>query len=171
MANENKFKNLNIAELKKQNKKLDEKIEGEVLIGDQIYKISIDKVFRKSKQYALLDDVIDFINESGDRIELLDLMTPYMTLLMIKHFTSVNVPDDVEGALEILNVLIDLDALESILNLLPEEETTKLYELLTVTTERMKNNIDEIVAEVEATKENLENQELKDALDNGTEKE
>jgi len=168
MANEKQnIKNLTLAELKKQSKKLDEKKEEKVVVGDTVYKFQIDQNFRKTKQYALLDDLVAFFNEGNKRVELLDLATPYVSLLFIKHFTSIEVSDDVDEAIELLNVMIDLDLLTQILNLMPEQEVLQVYEILSSTTERMKGNIEETLAEIEKIREQVENDEVKALIDNG----
>src|SRR6185312_4955349 len=148
MANENKnMKNLNLTEMKKQVKKLDKQTEHPVLIGEDLYKIKIDDVFRKTKQYKLLDDLVEFFEEGNNRVEILELATPYTTLLFIKYFTSVEVSDDIDEALELLDILIDLDVLNQILNLMPEQQVIEVYEILSATADRMKENIAETLKE------------------------
>ena len=170
MANEKQnIKNLTLAELKKQSKKLEAREKHEVVVGDTVYKVEVDTVFRKTKQYALLDDLVAFFNEGNRRVELLDLATPYVSLLFIKHFTSIEVSENVDEAIELLNVLIDLDLLNQILNLMPEQEVIQVYEILSSTTERMKGNIEETLAEIEKIREQVQNDEVKELLGNGEE--
>lgn len=170
MANEKDIKNvknLTITELKKKNKELDSQTEHEIKIGEDVYKIKIDDVFRQTKQHKVLDDLIDFFNEGNSRIELLDLATPYTTLLMIKHFTSLEVSDDIDKALDLLEVLIDLDILGQIVNLMPESEVTKMYEVLSATVNRMNENLTELEEEAKSLSQMVENPELKEMLENG----
>jgi F0F1-type ATP synthase alpha subunit len=168
MAKQNK--NLNLTNLKKEVKKLTSQTEHVIKINENDYKVKIDDKFLKTKQHALLDDLVEFFNEGNNRIELLDVATPYTTLLFIKHFTSIDVSDNVDEALEVLDVLINLDLLGHILNLMPEQEVVKVYELITVTVDRMKENIDETAEEASRLSELVENKELKEALINGKEK-
>lgn len=161
-------KNLSITELKKQSKKLDERTDFDVIVGDDIFNVAIDNKFRKTKQHRLLDDLIEFFNEGNNKVELLDLATPYTTLLFIKHFTSVDVSDDIDEAMELLNVLIDLDLLSQILNLMPEQEVIQVYEILSSTADRMKDNIQETLAEVEKVKNQVENDEVKELYTDDT---
>ena len=165
----NNLKKLTLAELKKQNKKLNIKEEKEVMIGGDVYKFEIDGFFRKTKQYKLLDDLIEFFNEGNKRPELLDLATPYVSLLLIKHFTSIDVSNDIDEAVELLNILVDLELLADILNLLPEDEVNKIYEIISTTTERMKENMEDTLREIEEVKEKLENVEVKELLDDNAE--
>lgn len=153
------IKKLSPAILQAESKKLDEVQEFVVQIGEEDYLLTHDVVFRKSKQHKVLDDMVDFFNEVGsNKIEYLDLATPYTALLIIKHFTSLEVEDDIDGALALLNVLVDLEALDKILNALPENEVTKVYELLADTINNFRKNLEEQEKEAEALA--LENPEI-----------
>lgn len=180
-----KAKNLTITELKKQNKVLDAQTEhtivvkiqkgldeetGEPLFDLVPYKIKIDNVFRKTKQHKLLEDLIFFLNESNNRLEILDVATPYITLLLIKHFTNLDIPDDIDEAIEVMNVLIDLDIFSEIVNLMPENEVIKMYETLNASIERMNLNIEEMLKESEKVLEKVENKEIKELLQDGEKK-
>lgn len=180
-----KAKNLTITELKKQNRVLDTQTEhtivvkiqkgldeetGEPLFDLVPYKIKIDNVFRKTKQHKLLEDLMFFINESNKRLELLDVATPYITLLLIKHFTNLDIPDDINEAIEVMNILIDLDIFSEIVNLMPENEVIKMYETLNVSVERMNLNIEEMLKESEKVLEKIENKEIKELLQDGEKK-
>lgn len=180
-----KAKNLTITELKKQNKVLDAQTEytivvkiqkgldeetGEPLFDLVPYKIKIDNVFRKTKQHKLLEDLMLFINESNKRLEILDVATPYITLLLIKHFTNLDIPDDIDEAIEVMNILIDLDIFSEIVNLMPENEVIKMYETLTASVERMNLNIEEMLKESEKVLEKIENKEIKELLQDGKKK-
>lgn len=180
-----KAKNLTITELKKQNKVLDAQTEhtivvkiqkgldeetGEPLFDLVPYKIKIDNVFRKTKQHKLLEDLMLFINESNKRLEILDVATPYITLLLIKHFTNLDIPDDIDEAIEVMNILIDLDIFSEIVNLMPENEVIKMYETLNASIERMNLNIEEMLKESEKVLEKIENKEIKELLQDGEKK-
>lgn len=157
MANENKnVKNLTLTEMKKQAKKLGKQTEHEILVGENIYKFKVDDVFRKTKQYKLLDDLVEFFSVVNVRAELLELVTPYTTLLLIKHFTSIEVSDDIDEAIDTLDVLIDLELLNKILNLLPEQQVIEVYEILSATLERMNENVKESLEESDKKEEVLE---------------
>lgn len=157
MANENKnVKNLTLTEMKKQAKKLGKQTEHEVLVGENIYKFKVDDVFRKTKQYKLLDDLVEFFSVVNVRAELLELVTPYTTLLLIKHFTSIEVSDDIDEAIDTLDVLIDLELLNKILVLMPEQQVIEVYEVLSATLERMNENVRESLEESDKKEEVLE---------------
>jgi hypothetical protein len=155
-------KKLSPAELKKQVKKLDAVQEFVVVVGDTDYKLTHDVVFRRTKQHKVLDDMVEFFNEGGKQIELLDMATPYTALLILKHFTSLEVPDGVDEALVLLETLIDLELLDKVLNALPEEEVKKVYELLTQTVENFRASLEASEEEAETFLEQVENEEVKD---------
>lgn len=182
MAKEN-IKNLNVTNLKKEVKKLSAQTEhvikiatnvknedGETVLEVNEYKIKIDDVFRKTKQHNLLDDLVKYFDEANNNIELIDLTTTYTTLLFIKHFTSVEISDNIDEALEVMQVLIDLELLGEILNLMPDEEVIKVYELLANVVNNMKENMEMTAEEAEKYVSLVENKELKDVLEqNGKE--
>lgn len=144
--------------LKKQDSKLNEVQEFSITIGEDDFLMTHDVKFRKSKQHKVLDDLVLFFNEGAKQnIAFLDMATPYTGLLIIKHFTSLDVSDDIEEALALLNVLVDIGALANILSALPEDEVVKVYELLTVTMTRFRENLEQ--AEIEAQELALENKE------------
>jgi hypothetical protein len=161
--------NLNLANLKKEVKKLTSQTEETIVINDTEYKVKIDDKFLKTKQHNLLDDLVAFLNEANDKSELLDVSTPYTTLLFIKHFTSIEVPDEVDEAIDMLRAMIDLDLLGQILNLMPEQEVIQVYELLATTVNRMKENMEMTAEEAERVATLVENPELREALLNGKE--
>jgi hypothetical protein len=163
--------NLNLSNLKKEVKKLSSQTEHTIQIGESDYKLKIDDKFLKTKQHDLLDDLVKFLNEANDKTALLDVSTPYTTLLFIKHFTSVEVPDEVDEAVDMLRVLIDLDLLGVILNLMPEQEVVDVYELLAETVNRMKDNMEITADEAERVSTLVENDELREMLLNGKESE
>ena len=154
-------KKLSPAELKKQVKKLDAVQEFLVTIGDVDYLLTHDVTFRKTKMHKVLDDMVLFFNEGGKHIELMDMATPYTALLILKHFTSLEVPNEIDEALILLEVLIDLEALDKLLNALPEAEVTKVYELLTQTVEAFRANLEASDEEAEAFLAQIENDEIK----------
>jgi len=160
-------KKLTVAELKKQNKVLDLQREFSVAIAEQEYKLTHDVTFRKTKQSRLLEDVIAFFTEGASRPEILELATVYSTLLILKHFTSLEVSDNIGEALDLLDVLVDLEILDKIVNELPEDEVTKIYELLTKTVNNMNANIEEAERESSRLVDKVENKEVKDMITNG----
>lgn len=164
-----KYKKLTGAELKRQVKKLDERDEFYITIDGEEFEVSYDKVFKKSKQVKVLEDMIQLFEESRERAELIEMSAPYVSLMVIKHFTSVEVSDDIDEAIGTLNSLIDLEILHQIINALPEDEILNMFKLVSESVENMKTNLEELNAETEKVSEEVENKELKDVLENGAE--
>lgn len=169
MANKD-IKKLTPMELKKQVKKLSEQTEMTIKVAGEDYKVLYDVHFKKTKQYAVLDDLIKFFQAGGENTEILDFATPYTALLVVKHFTSLEVPDEVEEAIILLEALIDLEILDKVILGLPEEEVGKVYELITETVQRLNSNIDEAEAEARRVAEQIQNEEIKEMIEeNGKE--
>ena len=68
-------------------------------------------------------------------------------LSSIKHFTDLDVPDEIEEAMALLTALIDLEVLGTIIGALPQDQVVKVFELLTKTIDNIKNNVEEAEAE------------------------
>lgn len=137
-------KDLTLAALVAENKKLDATREFEIMAGDTKYKLRHDVFFRPTKMDNLLQDIISFYEQTDDAGEqLLEIATPFMALMVIKHFTSLDVPDDFDEALYLLNVLTDLGALDTIVNALPEDQVQRVNEMLETTLSIFAKNIEE----------------------------
>jgi len=161
------IKNLTASALKKENKVLDDKREFEVEINGTKYKLTHDITFRKTKQVSLLDDVIAFFSEGIKRPELLELATPYSALMILKYFTSLDISDDISEALDTLDVLIDLEIIDKIIGELPEDEIIKIYQLVDKTVQNMNETLEESEREAKELASKVENNEIKDMIDNG----
>lgn len=169
MTKEIKAKKLTLAELKKQDKKLDSTNKFYVVIDGEQFEVTYDTVFRRTKQQKVIQDIVQYFDAGNSNVQLFELATSYTTLLILKHFTSLEIPDEIDEALTFMDVLIDLEIFDKILNALPEEEVTKIYELLTQVINRLKTNIEEAEKEAEVISNDIENSQVKEMLGNGTE--
>jgi hypothetical protein len=158
------IKNLTSAELKKQNKSLDEKRDFSVTIGDTVYKLAHDITFRQSKKNKLLDDMVLFFQEAVEKIEILELATPYTTLLVLKHFTTLEVSDNVDEAIELLSVLVDLDVLSQIIAELPEDQLVDVFAMITKTVNNMAESLTDAEKEIAELEAQLENDVVKEMI-------
>lgn len=169
------IKKLTPADLKKQVKKLDAVQEFVITIGEDTYKLTHDVTFRKTKMQNLLEDLLRFFASiTEEQIDMLQFATPYATLLVIKHFTSLDVSDDIEEALALLEALVDLGVLGNIINTLPEAEVVKVFDLISQTLEEVQANMDDVEAEAEALVEEIQSPEIKALINKdvlGTDKE
>lgn len=168
-------KKLTLAELKKQDKKLDERKSVVVNIGEDEYTIEYDMIFRKTKQTKVMNDMMRLFQVIGtgqedESVEKLEFASAYTALLIIKHFTSLDVSDDIDEALAMLQVLIDLGALGDIVKALPEDEVLKIYDLLTNTVNAVRENMEQLDKEEELLELELENEEAQAMVDEHLEK-
>ncbi|UUV46702.1 hypothetical protein [Bacillus phage vB_BanS-Thrax4] len=171
MTKQQKVKNLTLAEMKKQDKVLSETKEEFITVNDTVYKVEIDVHFRQSKRNKVLDDLIKFFEAGRNDEKLYSIATPYTSLLMVKHFTSLEVPDDIEGALDYLQLLLDLGILGTIVNAMPDDQIVDLYEKLTETINEISENMSKSVAEANEILDGIENPEVRALMENGKAKE
>jgi predicted HAD superfamily phosphohydrolase len=164
---QNKIKNLSPTEIKKQVKKLKEQGEFYITIGEEEYLVKHDEVFLNSKIHKVLDDLILLFNEGRNRNELMEVATPYTTILIIKHFTSIEVPDDIDGALDMMTALIDLEAMDKIINALPESEVVKMYEKIAGVMENVKSTLEDGELEARELEKDLQTEQAKKMLTDG----
>jgi hypothetical protein len=164
---QNKIKNLNPTEIKKQVKKLKEQGEFFITVNGDEYKVTHDEKFLNSKIHKVLDDLVELFNEGRTRNELLELATPYTTILIIKHFTSIEVPDEIDGAIDMMNALIDLEVIDKIINALPEEEVVKMYERISGVVETVRSNLEDGELEAQELENQLQTEQAKKLLRDG----
>lgn len=160
MVNKKEEVNLNkltALDILNKNKSLDATDEFLISIDGDDFMVTHDVIFRKTKQQKVLEDMIKFFNEIDSfNAELLEMVTPYVSLLIIKHFTSLDVPEELEDAMNFLTALIDLGVLGKIINELPQDEVVKVFELLTETIDNIRKNVEEAEAEALEASEKVE---------------
>lgn len=158
-------KHLNLTELRKQDKKYDKKFE--IVVendeGDE-YSLKVDENFRNSK----IDDMIyeafkiwDYARTNEYAIE--DIYEKYVMLLVIKHFTSLKVPDEFEKQIDVFRMLVDNNFLMQIINSIPEKEMQKVNERIEGATQ----NVDKFMDEYENM--NLDNKDILRDVEDGEE--
>lgn len=167
MAKENKIKSLTLAEMKKQEKILKEQKEELITVNDTVYKVKIDTHFLPTKRNQVLDDLIKFFDEGNRNVELTSIATPYTSLLLIKHFTDIYIPDDIEEALDYLYLLMNIKVLAPVINAMPEEEVVDLYNSLTETLGQISDNMMKSIGEADEILNKIENPEVKELMQNG----
>lgn len=152
-------KNLNLTNLKNEAKK----IEKQFTVDVDGYSLKIDETFRPSKLNALVLEVLDVFDKTvNTNLSVLEYFTPYIMLLTIKHFTSLQVPDDFEEQLELMNILIDLGYFDKIISHFPDKELDKLSERIEEMTSRLNKNIDQLQEEMGNL--DVESEEVKDLI-------
>jgi hypothetical protein len=118
-------KTLNLLNLDKEHKKLDEQLT--VQIGD--FTIEIDKHIKKSKVYDMIAEImVQMSNAKKNKIDLTSIFVPYSVLMFIKHFTSFNkLPNDLDKQIAVMKKLIDLDLIEPIMGAFDKDEVEAVF--------------------------------------------
>lgn len=97
----------------------------EVLLGDGQYVIKVDTKFRNTKIQNLILDFQRVLDElRGRKVEeqiLADVMFLYY-ILIIKHFTDLELPDNVDQLIHISKKMIDAGFFEEIINSFEEDQ-------------------------------------------------
>lgn len=148
-------KSLNLTNLKKHDKQLNEQFEIEV----NGYTLKIDSVFRNTKVKQLVAELMDKYHYTQINDDTLSgIFLPYSTLLVIKYFTSLEIPDELERQLEVLEMLIDGGFLNPIVEALPtaeiEKVTEQIQDVVNLIHMRM-DKFEEAVEDVEIQNEEL----------------
>jgi hypothetical protein len=131
-----KDKKLTLNVLKKQ----DEQLYKQKEINVNGYKVMIDTKFRKTKLQKLINELVqvsDYIKENKYQIDILT----YLYILLIKYFTDIPVPNELEKQITMTNLLIDNGYFEAIVNEFDQNEINKFIEMLNM----YKNNLFKIL--------------------------
>ncbi|ARF70775.1 hypothetical protein B7C51_25225 (plasmid) [Paenibacillus larvae subsp. pulvifaciens] len=123
-------KKLNITNINKELRKLDEKYKVQVYSNmGTIYELSINKYF-KEKPIAdmIVEFMINYEYSRNNKIQITDILDEYILFLVIKHFTSIgsDFPSKVEDQIILLWKLIELGLLKNISEVLPSEQLEKI---------------------------------------------
>lgn len=133
-----KKKNLTLAAVKKDDKRFEERYQ--VTVNG--YTLEIDRTFRPTKISAMLGEVIEKYDETkAHKQNILEIFTPYVILQMIKHFTSLEIPNGLDEQLKILDMLIDGDYLLKIYENMPKDQIDLVYTEIEKIVNRMNDNM------------------------------
>lgn len=124
-----KVKNLTLSAMKKEDSKRFHKRKKIMVQG---YSVEIDEVFRPTKLQDLMKELTKQIvyvtkNEEID-FDLVDWMV-YANFMLVKYFTSLNVPDNFEEQIAMMNIMLDNDFLEPIIKAFDENELQKFSDM------------------------------------------
>lgn len=153
-------KKLTPAVIKKADKKLDERKEIKVTMDGEEFKLEHDIVFRKTKHQNIVRGMIDFLSFGSDKEGYVDYASAYTSLLILKEYTSLDVPDGVEEGVLFLKVLVDTGLLSDIITQLPEDQITSVFEAVEIAVNELTERILELEDEREGLESELENEEL-----------
>ena len=138
---EKKRKKLTKTEIERIDKKWKEKISVDI----KGYELKVDKYFRDSKIAALMEDLqmgmLECRKHGGDEVQ---FGTVYFGFLIIRHFTDLKTPDEIEEQFEFMQVLADNELLDPIMEALPQDQISKVLEKIPQFTE----NVNEFVSQL-----------------------
>jgi hypothetical protein len=154
-----KTKNLTVASLKKDAKPLDKMYS--VTIND--YSLKIYETFSPTKLGAVVNEFMDDFQTMGGGKEIMNVFTPYLYLMLIKHVTSLDVPNDIEGKIETIELLTDLGIFADILEAMPQSELEKFADKIKEVSNSINANMD--VLEDEISEYEFENEEVEKLLE------
>lgn len=132
----NTGKKLTLKELQK----IDASYDEVTIIPVNGYSIGINKKFKNTKIRDLVGDFVTIhakLKELGVEEGEIDF-SGIGFILIIKHFTDINVPDDLNGKLEYLEYLINADMLSPIMESFGEGELQKAIKMMNDYTDNVK---------------------------------
>lgn len=116
------------------NKEMNKFNEREVIkVLEGKYEVSINKHFKISDIQKLLIDYQEYIEQMRQKDISVDNMQSIAFLLpalLIKYFTDINIPDEIDKMILVVEKLIDLGVFEEIINEMPGKEIEKINNIL-----------------------------------------
>jgi len=125
------------------------KITLETRDGDLI-DILVDEKFSASKIRSLMTDII---NNRVHITENKELQAIYISLLIIKYFTNIEISDDFQKQIQTIEILIDLEVFEDILKSLDKKEIELINKTISKTNREMQEFFKTL--ELEENKKNI----------------
>lgn len=133
---------LNFNKLAELEQELNERVTVEVLGGR--FTVEVDKVFRTTKIENMILDFVKFLQRVSKEVDEIDedmvkRFTRINQVLILKHFTNIEVPDDDLKMVKMCEILLDLGILDEIEEIIPKSELDKLNEVIEDRLKSMKN--------------------------------
>lgn len=153
--------------LKQKEKELKQRTTHEIQLGEDVFEIQIDKVFTNSKISELMADINELIQHlyMGEKSEDIPektkgyLVSRFIYLMIIKHFTDIEVPDDIIDSVATVKVMEDIGLMDKIITLMDEEELMKTVTEINRRLEMATELVSERLGEVRKELEKIENQD------------
>lgn len=150
-------KNLTLKKLKDKNKIYDEQF----TIDVDGYEVKINKYWNPTKISEMVANTLDAVQEYKSNPELDLVISSYLNIQMLAHFSSLNIPKDkdkFDQQLQWINQLIDAGYYTQIVEALPEEEVEKVQKEVEKITDNLNEVMDQYSEEIEDL--DLENEEV-----------
>lgn len=166
-------KELNIANINKKMKELDTKIEAKIhssVINDY-FELKVDRYFKKTKLHQMITHIISqvrYANLHGIEIEV--LFIPYSVLMMMKYFTSFGekgFPKTLEEELALLGKLMDLEILDQISDVFPQDQVDLIFGTIQDTVGNIESQVEDIVKRMIEMEKAFEEGRIEDVLEIG----
>lgn len=167
MAKKKKVIQLNMDNVEKIHNKLSKQVEATIENEFGFFKYKHDVYFLQSKILRVVRDLAMIIREMHQKVGPEHVEATFhgiVGLLIIKHFTDIEVPDTFEGQIAFLNKLLDLNLFNEIIERFPTEEYGKVYEEIVKVIERWEGKEDLIKEEIKKIEQQIENEEVKELL-------
>lgn len=161
---------LNVSNINKQAKVLTEQVESTIFSSttDSSFTIKVDKKLNKTKIMAMVSEIMAQLQYARThKIQVEEVFLPYSILMMIKYFTSLgkDIPGTLNAQLEIMRKLIDLDLLQPILELFPEDETQEVFNAVSETIADTDKRVRELSGRVEEIERAYDEGRIEDTLE------
>lgn len=129
----NNIVKLDLGIIENEASKFSEVSRGFISLNGKDFEVEFKEHYQEMEIQDLLQDLISFIEESTKveektTVDLLTFTQPYITTLIIKHFTSMKMPEDIYETIAVTKNMINLGVLEQFIRLFPQDQLTKLME-------------------------------------------
>lgn len=124
-----KLKKLNMANLKKLDGIFSETIS--VKVSDEFDPIHINKSFRLTLITQLISELAETVMKAKEQeIEIDKILPSYISLLILKYFSDLTVPDGLEKQIQYIDLLVDHGFLPILMDAYDEKEVKKLNDYI-----------------------------------------
>lgn len=118
----------------------------EIIVGDKPYSVKIDQNFRVTKIEKMIKNLVNSKNIEEFKKYDQSIQLSYYFYLIIKNFSNLDIPDDLEFEQEInfISSLVDLNIMSTIIENIPEEEIKKINDYLQIVNINLNNELEEL---------------------------
>jgi len=139
-------KKINASNLNKGYSKFNEKTTEHITdrFGEE-YNVEITKFFKKTDIVELLKDFSTVKIQLKDKVEDESLLTDFTyiyPILLIKYFTNIIVPEKAEDMVQLSTQLINLEIMDKLMNILPQDEVSRVSSYMKQAVENLPKTLD-----------------------------
>jgi hypothetical protein len=133
----------------------------EVMV-EKIVKDSVVEVYEKFRPTKISETISEISANFADirmgKYNIGELFTPYVYLIIIKNFTSLDVPEKFDDQINFLTVLVNNNYFNDLIEVLPYDQVQLVFEKMEEETKRINETMDEaekVYSELQNKKELL----------------